>query len=122
MLTKSPLCYTHRDRNEPPRLCMTCQRMAVEHDIVTRVVDALLAAEYVVFVEGESTKEATREQTLALLFDLDDAYLSVQQRSGASEGWIRFVFGNDGWDVVSDYTTNLENVLKPVNDYADTFA
>ena len=31
--------------------------------------------------------------------------------------WVRFVYGNDGWDVISDYTTNLDAVLRPVNAY-----
>jgi len=37
-------------------------------------------------------------------------------------GWVIFTYGNDGYDVISDYTTNLEDVLKPVNDYAEKFA
>jgi len=24
-------------------------------------------------------------------------------------------YGNDGWDVISDYTTNLEDTLAPLN-------
>lgn len=35
-------------------------------------------------------------------------------------GWVRFVYGNDGHDVISDYTTNLESVLEPINAYAES--
>ena len=34
--------------------------------------------------------------------------------------WIMLVPGN-GCDVISDYTTNLEAIIKPVNDFAATF-
>jgi hypothetical protein len=30
--------------------------------------------------------------------------------------------GNNGWDVISDYTVNLEKVLKPINEYADSLS
>lgn len=31
--------------------------------------------------------------------------------------WVKLVPGN-GVDVISDYTTNLEGVMKPINDFA----
>ncbi len=34
-------------------------------------------------------------------------------------GWVRFIYGNDGWDVISDYTTNLEPVMKLVQPLID---
>jgi hypothetical protein len=34
--------------------------------------------------------------------------------------WVRLVPGN-GADVIVDYTTNLENTLKPANDFAAQF-
>lgn len=34
--------------------------------------------------------------------------------------WARLVPGN-GPDVIVDYTTNLETIIKPVNDFADLF-
>lgn len=40
---------------------------------------------------------------------------------GGYRHWVRMVPGN-GPDYISDYTTNLESVLKPVNDYAAQFA
>lgn len=39
---------------------------------------------------------------------------------GGYNYWVRLVAGN-GADVISDYTTNLETVLKPVNDFAKQF-
>lgn len=39
---------------------------------------------------------------------------------GGFKYWVRLVPGN-GPDVISDYTTNLETILKPVNDFAKQF-
>ena len=117
-----PLCYDHRDRETAPALCHTCQRIGVEHDIVTRTVDALADAGYALKEQEDGNYSDTREQLLALLFDLDDALLLVSRGNGGADGWVRFVFGNDGYDVISDYTTNLESVLAPINAYADTLA
>jgi len=32
------------------------------------------------------------------------------------------VMGNDGWDVICDYTVGLEEILKPVEKYIDNIA
>lgn len=119
-------CDKHTGRETIPALCETCQRMAVEQDIVTRTVDALIAAGY--SVRESESEHGTRDETLDILFDLDIALLSVSKtdttESPVSDlvdvGWIQFVFGNDGYDVISDYTTNLESVLAPINAYAET--
>ena len=37
-------------------------------------------------------------------------------------GWVFFVYGNDGYDVVNDYTINLESVMKEANELADKYA
>lgn len=121
-----PRCNNHRGRTDLPRLCHTCQRIAAEQDIVTRTVDALLAAGYALQTDIEGDPRPTRPTRdraaiLAQLMAVDDEYLGVfLDNHKRADGWVRFVYGNDGWDVVSDYTTNLESVLAPVNAYADT--
>ena len=52
------------------------------------------------------------------LFDRDYAMLSVYQVGGPYKGWVRLVFGNSGWDLISDYSVNLEEFLKPVDEIA----
>lgn len=39
-----------------------------------------------------------------------------------SIGYVYCVFGNDGYDVISDYTTNLEALLTEANKIADHYA
>lgn len=126
--TSTPRCFDHRDLSffpvNPPT-CRVCARIAVEADIVTRVVDALLAAGYSLTVDDEGTWRpamltTNRDEILAELMETDEDYLRVEE--GLRRGWVRFVYGNDGWDVVCDYTTSLESVLAPVNAYADSLA
>jgi hypothetical protein len=57
--------------------------------------------------------------------EVDDEHLGVFQAADATGvervcrpfAWVRFVYGNDGYDVISDYTTSLEAVLAPINDW-----
>lgn len=37
-------------------------------------------------------------------------------------GWIKLVYGNDGYDVISDYTTNLERLLTDANELGDYYS
>lgn len=52
------------------------------------------------------------------VFDLDSATIWVNTES-SSPGWMKLVFGNHGYDLVSDYCMTLEEFLKPVNKLAD---
>lgn len=122
-------CYEHKDREIPPRLCSTCQRIGVEAELVEKTVDALLAAGYLLRTDIQedprpATPTAERDAILREMMDVDDeflgAYKTYDKNDARPDGWVRFVYGNDGYDVVSDYTTNLESVLAPVNAYADT--
>jgi hypothetical protein len=127
---KNPIvCADHRARTVTVRGCQICQRLALEADIVTRTVDALLAAGFLLLTnDGDeirpSTPTADKAAILAELAEVDDEHLMIYkaQHNGTAEGWVRFVYGNDGWDVISDYTTNFEDVLKPVNAYVDSIA
>ena len=126
-MNKPATCSTHRDQARTVRMCATCQRIACEQRIVTRAIDAMLQAGYLLCTnDGDSlrpeTPTADRAAIMAEIMEVDDEYLMVYARAhnGTAEGWIRFVYGNDGYDVISDYTTNLEAQLSPVNAYADT--
>jgi len=34
-------------------------------------------------------------------------------------GHAYFIYGNDGYDVISDYSVSLEHIVRPVTDYCD---
>lgn len=124
-------CYDHRDRPKAAPGCKTCFRITLECRIVRKTVDAFLKAGYALNVnnggdDDELEKPTTHKPTiLKALREADEDYLKVFAPTDYLDawnykGWVRFVYGNDGWDVISDYTTNLEAALKPVNDYVDT--
>lgn len=63
-------------------------------------------------------------------FSGDMAHIFVQPTEGelvtgdgqvVSEGWVFIVLGNGGWDVISDYSVNLESLLKGANKIADHY-
>lgn len=63
------------------------------------------------------------------IFAGDDAHVFVHAKGAPaivdgqvnSIGWVYFVLGNDGWDVISDYTTNLERLLEGANKLAQSY-
>ena len=103
-------------------------RVAIERKIVKRTVSDLLAAGYELAVhDGEDWHERTTDAAKlhAALMETDEDRLFVYKVDGPHGkrdwyGWVFFVYGNDGYDVISDYTVNLENDLAAVNAYADT--
>jgi hypothetical protein len=131
-LWRSDRCSAHNERVIRPVACHICTRIAIEREVTMRAVEALTAAEYLVSVYDGEEYPLTRSSCVPALMrsvgTVDDEYLEVWTRGTGphnpprSKGWIRLVYGNDGYDVISDYTVNLESVLEPVNAYADTLA
>ena len=123
------LCYKHKDRDKVPPACNICRRINVERTIVEKVVADLLAADYYLAVNDQGGDDDIRpdiptnfpEAILEELMETDDDFLAVYTMPGEPlpMGWVRFVYGNDGWDVISDYTTNLDSVLAPVMEWID---
>lgn len=94
-------------------------RQEVERKIITACVDALLQAGFTLSVsdyddddkEIENPITDSSDKSLDTITQWDDCYLWVHHADDASDesfGWIRFIYGNDGWDVINDYTVNLE--------------
>lgn len=97
-------------------MSMVKMRQLVEREIAAAVVDALLKEKFVLSVDNgdqfEIENSTDREAVLKAMFQTDDEYLHAA-RAGRPPlaGWVQFVYGNDGWDVISDYTTNLEKFI-----------
>lgn len=129
-----PRCANHKGTPTQPKGCRTCARIAVERRIVRKVVDDLLAKGYALATDqgdhrfyGECNPSRDRAVILHELMQVDEEHLGVFDAKDATGvervcqpfGWIYFVYGNDGYDVISDYTTNLEDQLKDVNAMAE---
>ena len=113
------------------------RRQRVEQRIASRAVTALLDAGFTLAVaQGDERPEpATRSKARIMreLGECDDDRLMVYKPDNLpppnatgnehpADGWIHFVYGNDGWDVMSDYTSGLELHLAAVNEYARTLS
>jgi hypothetical protein len=92
------------------------RRREVEIKIIKATVKALLAAGFSLSIyDGDEDvlqnngKGSTNVKAIHdALYNTDEDYLNVWSNGGQHIGWVRFVYGNDGWDVISDYTVNLE--------------
>jgi hypothetical protein len=97
----------------------------VEKKIVRKVIKDALAAGYALTVHngGDTVLEPSTNasEILETMFATDDEYL-VYYKEGKRVGWVYFVYGNDGWDVVCDHTTNLEEVMQGATLLADKYS
>lgn len=106
-------------------------RQRVEKIIARRVILDAIAAGFYLNVdnggdEGELPKPSNKcKEVLNAMFATDDEHLVFYKLNGKQMrkvGWVYFVYGNDGWDVVNDYTTNLNPVMQGANELADKYS
>jgi hypothetical protein len=98
------------------------QRQAIEVKIVKAVVTEALRLGYALRVDdGEEfhpiSKKAKTLYDQLLETDMDKLYV---YRNDTYVGWILFVYGNDGYDVISDHVANkqIEEILAKANKLA----
>jgi hypothetical protein len=100
-------------------------RQHVERDIALAAITGCLSKGYNLTVDNGEERvllnSRDKRAILAAMFTTDEEHLLVNYNpvTNKSEGWIFFVYGNDGWDVISDYTTNLESALSAAQKRAD---
>jgi len=98
------------------------KRQAIERKIVRQFAKEMFAHGFTIRIDnggdtyetghlnriGKLTKEimATDEERLYVFRKGDDG-----QPAKKPFAWAYFVYGNDGWDVMSDYTTNLDGLM-----------
>ena len=104
-------------------------RRAIERRIIRQVCKSALAAGYAVSVdcgEGlEIRRSCSVNKIMAAIMATDEDRLLFHKpiatggHEKAAFAWAYLVYGNDGWDVVSDYSTNIEDMMKPANELAE---
>jgi len=105
-------------------------RQEIERKIATAFVTEAIKAGYTMTVDygdGESKRFTTVKTVLAAMFQGDDDRVYLYQHNELNKqtvrvGWVWFVYGNDGWDVISDYTTNLESLMGPANKISEHYS
>ena len=100
----------------------------MEEAIVRLFVRSVLAAGYLLTVNnGGDDDEIEASTDEAAIINVmreaseDTVYLHRPGQTKQHFGWVMFVYGNDGYDVICDYTTNLEGLLRPCTDLANTY-
>ncbi len=101
-------------------------RQAIERAIASEFVRAALDKGLIIGVDnGDNSGGATFAgdayeyvgtsygRTLEAMFLTDDERVYVI-KPGAKRpfGWVKFVYGNEGTDVISDYSTNISGVVR----------
>lgn len=102
-------------------------RIGIEHAICRKLVNELIAQGYHLIVDGEDEEledlETSQDEAVITaghggLFNFDVANLLVYKKpkkAGSerrADHFVRLVFGNDGWDVISDYSPSLEKKMR----------
>ncbi len=101
-------------------------RQLVEKEIVTAVVKQALAAGFALSVnnggdEMEIEDVMDESAVLAAMFATDEDLLYFS-KEGKDLGWVLFVYGNGGWDVISDYTLSVEPHLTEAEKVSEKYA
>lgn len=101
-------------------------RQLIERAIAREAIKGLLADDFKISVfDGEETtlKDSTDAAAIeAAMFTTDEDQLHVEHQHVAETGWVLFIYGNDGHDVIADHTVNMEQSLKAANELADKIA
>ncbi len=110
--------------------------LSVEDQIIEGTIKAFLFRGYSLGINDgeETTVKHTRNmfKILAAMKTTDEDYLLVYSNLGIfhdtsssrdirDDGWVRFVYGNEGYEVINDYSVNLESVMSEVNDAIDRY-
>ena len=90
----------------------------IEKQIVEKTVHTLTNQGYFLSVwDGEEfaiRRASDAKGVIAAMMQTEEDTLRVLDGEGKRVGFVYFVYGNDGWDVICDYSTALETTLEPV--------
>ena len=100
------------------------RRQRMERAVISALVKAGLEAGYSIGVHnGEElvlNRSTSYKAVMAAIMSVDEEHIFFfNAETGKRVGWVFLVYGNDGWDVICDYTTNLEAIMKRPNKVSD---
>lgn len=105
-------------------------RQRLERAIARRAAVDIIRAGYSITVsDGEKPvidRSTNVDAIMGVMFSTDmDMFLVHDYRSlprlNDCIGWVKFVYGNDGWDVIHDYTINLDDCLSRAHALAERY-
>lgn len=98
----------------------------IEKEIVLAILNDAVASGYSLNVHNGGdemelpTPSTDPQRILSVMFATDDETLRFY-KDGKPAGWVWLVYVNSGWDVVIDYTVNLEPVMKTANKISNEY-
>lgn len=102
------------------------KRIDIEKQVVTCIVEQALKKGYIITVfDGEAypiKKSNDKTAILKELFACDEEMLIIRMPYGDKIGTVTLIYGNDGWDVVNDYSwverngRNTQDLMKDLID------
>ena len=85
------------------------RRIMMERRIAFKIIDMALADGHEVSVnDGEEwtvIRSKDKAELRNSLFTTDEDQIVIRHNDGDEMGWFHLVYGNDGYDVISDHTT-----------------
>lgn len=88
-----------------------------EQQVMRQCIADLLAAGYELTINnGGGSFEIPWSRDAEVVFNVmgqsDEDYIFLRRDT---RKWVRFIYGNDGYDVINDYSSSLEQVLTNTN-------
>lgn len=108
---------------ESPEYKALKKRKDIEEKIVSKLVKVILKAGYVISVfDGEEVpvkRSGKYFEVMKGLFSVDEESIKIRNKAGEYVGFVYFVYGNDGYDVIADYSANevIEKLMVEVDAY-----
>jgi hypothetical protein len=100
-------------------------RREVETKIASALIDDGIAAGYTISVyDGEETvltHSTDKEAILSAMFSTDEDIL-IFAKHNKRVGYVNFVYGNSGWDVIADYSVKLEHLMANADRISDEYS
>lgn len=100
----------------------------IDRLVAERIVDTMLDAGFSVSVwDCEDQPEmyvhpsTDKKQIMDEMFTVQDEILFFYKpnRLAYPYGSVRLIYGQSGWDVVNDYSMNIESLIEPILDWAE---
>lgn len=104
------------------------QRQAIERKIVGEIIDVAFDHGYTIRIDNGGDEDEmipcrTPDEAKAEIMQTDEEYLhffkyDMENKKWVGEGWVWCVYGNDGWDVVADYSAEgqVAKIIDPIMD------
>lgn len=105
------------------------RRIRIEADVIDKIVTRLIATGRWVPASvdygDDPVPVKTSEDVLREVFSVDQAHVYFHSTDGVHQRWFFAVLGNDGWDVINDYSgydDDFSAIIEKVTDEAEAAA